>query len=198
MQMDMVVEAWYASHPDDTRHLQALDKNISVSVHFTVLQPDNVTGYLAEVDLDEMLAVLNNGYLSTPFNFTLKSHRWIVNATWALCNDTQTFKTEFKQGGNDELNVYFCDMLAYGQFVGLAQEPPIVLVPELRWKDGVLLQNPALNTKLYNTVQGTYVYDLAEMSQALIHETGHWLGLFHTFQVSRERQTERSSRYSWR
>lgn len=135
---------------------------------------------------DDMIAaqmdVLNDAYsgtgaatgsLDTPFRFNYETTTYTVDAEWAALEPgtkaTRVAKAALHQGDASTLNVYVVDL--GGGLLGYATFPQ-------RGKgqlsqDGVVILDesmPGGDIGFYNE------------GDTLVHEVGHWLGLFHTFQ----------------
>ncbi|MDQ4137558.1 MAG: zinc metalloprotease [Actinomycetota bacterium] len=156
------------------RHLR-----VTVPVHVHVITRDDGSGAPAQDRLDAQLAVLNSAYsgetssaaAATAFRFVVRSVDYTANTDWydwSLSADTDDVeaKTALHRGGPGELNLYVTgleDGLGYATF-------PFERRGAL---DGVVIYN--------ETLPGGG-QDLYNLGDRLVHEVGHWLGLFHTFE----------------
>lgn len=132
---------------------------------------------------NKLLASLNAAFSATHFDFQLIGYDEVVNDRWAGCrnsdaSDTSTGAEDFKKAKrhsdstSEALNVYFCDVdtARGGKANGFAYVPPVVQwIPYL---DGVVLHNPDFSATRFPE---------EAMELAIVHETGHWLGLLHTW-----------------
>lgn len=113
------------------------------------------------------------GSPATPFRFSLTATTFTVNPAWTSLDSgtkaTREAQSALRQGDAGTLNVYAVDLggglLGYATFPqnGRGQLP----------LDGVVI--------LDESMPGGTAEPYAE-GDTLVHEVGHWLGLFHTFQ----------------
>jgi hypothetical protein len=113
------------------------------------------------------------GSSDTPFRFNYETTTYTVNAAWASLEprskETKAAKAALHQGNAATLNVYVVDL--GGDLLGYATFPQ----PgkgQLS-QDGVAI--------LDESMPGGAIEPYNE-GDTLVHEVGHWLGLFHTFQ----------------
>ncbi|MCD0451375.1 zinc metalloprotease [Actinocorallia sp. API 0066] len=151
---------------------------VTVPVAFHVLAPDGTgTGRPSTAMINAQIRVLNDAYggvrggADTGFRFRLASVDTTVNAAWFRdpIGHENSYKPQLRDGGPGTLNLYSADV---GQAVlGYATFPQHVKDrPQL---DGVVIDHRSMP-------HGTYTnYDLGFTA---VHEVGHWLGLFHTFE----------------
>jgi Pregnancy-associated plasma protein-A len=160
--------------------------SVTIDTFFHVISAEPLTK--AEIDrYNAMIAaqvdVLNDAYsgsgaaegsIDTPFRFSLEATDYTVNAAWASLEpgtkETRAAKAALRQGDDaSTLNVYVVDL--GGGLLGYATFPQ-------RGKgqlsqDGVVI--------LDESMPGGDI-DFYNEGDTLVHEVGHWLGLFHTFQ----------------
>lgn len=157
------------------------DEPVTIRVFPHVIYAENDRGKLTETALARQLNALNKAFANTSFRFVdakgseeEQKHpsRFTQNRQWHyMASDTSAeaeAKNELHRGETEALNVYFV-------------EPP----KDLGWatmpwsneagtkQDGVVV--------LYSTVPGGEKKHYDE-GDTLIHEVGHWLGLWHTFE----------------
>ena len=122
--------------------------------------------------LVNQIKILNRSYARTPFKFKLSKITRTTNSTWFFMKiDSQTegqAKRKLHSGGFSTLNVFTTgsdidDALAWTTFPWEHQGSG----------DGIVMN--------YGTLPGGNVskYNLGD---TLVHEAGHWVGLFHTFE----------------
>jgi hypothetical protein len=113
------------------------------------------------------------GSVDTPFRFEHTGTTYTVNPEWASLaygsKETKAAKSALRQGDASTLNVYVVDLggglLGYATFpqqgAGQLSQDGVVILDE---------SMPGGEAAPYN------------LGDTLVHEVGHWLGLFHTFQ----------------
>lgn len=153
----------------------------TIPVYFHVITPDGATGNVSDAAIQAQMKALNQGFSGalggapTGFSFVLVSVDRTVNATWF--NATPSGQDEFKmkralhKGGANALNIYSSTA---GAYLGWAYFPSQFNArPEI---DGIVIDwesMPGTST----TYAGRF-----DLGYTVTHETGHWLGLYHTFQ----------------
>ncbi len=131
---------------------------------------------VADDVIRKQIDVLNDGYALTGFSFELKNINFVNSKRWAsadlfpMTRLEYDMKSQLRQGGSDTLNVYIVPTLNI-QLGGWAYFPwQYRAQPEL---DGVVIAT--------NSLPGGDS-PISKEGIVLIHETGHWMGLLHTFQ----------------
>lgn len=151
----------------------------TVPVWFHVIT-DGGAGSLTQRQIDDQIRVLNLGFAGfyggakTGFTFQLAGVTRTENPTWynarAGGDAERDMKRTLHRGGFETLNVY--SSLA-GGYLGYAYLPGL---PDSRlYLDGIVLNwesVPGAST----TFAGRY-----DLGLTLVHETGHWVNLEHTF-----------------
>ena len=142
---------------------------IRIPTYFHILRGPNVGSLNRSIITDMFMPKLNKGFQSTPFKFVLKGIDKTVDMELYMCNRTifPDKKKQLRIGGDNAMNVYVCNTLAEEQN-GWATYPSATFnaLPY----DGVHIMNPQVAD------------DDVTFYQTLIHETGHWLSLLHTFE----------------
>jgi hypothetical protein len=133
------------------------------------------TGKLTNADRDLIMRRLNEGFANSGFTFIhVGSTKTAdgVNGAVSGCTmgNLQSFQKKMRKGGADTLNIYVCDTTQGGRTenVGFATCPPSVIIGDFPL-DGIGIVHP----DGYGSVM--------DSSESALHETGHWLGLKHTF-----------------
>jgi hypothetical protein len=118
---------------------------------------------------------LNEGFSNSGFTFVHVGSTETadgVNGAVSGCTmrNLQSFQKRMRKGGADTLNIYVCDTTQGGKTenVGFATSPPSVLYGDFLF-DGIGVVHPDGYESILDT------------TESAIHETGHWLGLKHTF-----------------
>jgi Pregnancy-associated plasma protein-A len=171
------VEAYLKAHPEvtannSTRRLQAI--NIPVYLHCF---RSGRSGGECAFTVTRQIAVLNAAYAPT-FSFSLVSALMYDRPDYYNCDAEnpaleRRMKQEFRQGGMSTLNLYACNPA--GGTLGWATFPDGSMGGGSRdvKMDGVVIGTgtmPGGNKAPYN------------LGDTAVHEVGHWLGLYHTFQ----------------
>ena len=147
----------------------------TINVYFHVITSTSGTGNLTNGNINQQMAVMNSSYAPTGWQFTLAGITRTANNSWFSNVDTVSVETAMKnalrQGTADDLNIYTAASVSY---LGWATFPSDYR-PSSKY-DGIVID--------FRTVPGTndpsYVdYNLGD---TLVHEAGHWMGLYHTFQ----------------
>ena len=152
----------------------------TVPVVFHVLALDQTAegGWVSDQQLADQVAVLNasfsgaTGGASSPFVFELSAVDRTIKDRWFLLTSgtraERRMKEALRKGGRDTLNVYVADL--QGGMLGWATYP---------WQTKDNLAGDAVMVDFQALPGGAKAaYDEGD---TLVHETGHWLGLFHTF-----------------
>ncbi|PFH45545.1 hypothetical protein AMATHDRAFT_71591 [Amanita thiersii Skay4041] len=133
-------------------------------------------GFLSTAQIAAQIAVLNRDYRPSGFFWQLAGIDRTLNADWfnnVFSNTPQErdMKARLRKGGPGTLNVYSVGFVNTSPLLGYATFP--WSYASNRINDGVVLNYRSLpggNLPQYN------------LGRTLVHEVGHWLGLFHTFQ----------------
>ncbi|KAF2734175.1 zincin [Polyplosphaeria fusca] len=162
--------------------LMARDKDnnstISVDAVFHVVakgeHKSDINNNMPQAQVDS----LNEAYKDYGISFNLVNVTWNTNNDWAVGNkDADTaMKKALRQGTYRTLNIYFQTDLA-GGVLGRCTLPSDVANgksdPTVYWSDGC---NVNANTMPGGNMDGY------NKGKTAVHETGHWLGLLHTFE----------------
>lgn len=158
--------------------------SIVVPVYFHVVTSGS-NGRVARDQLSAQVEVLNvafankvrqnRGGSATPFTFSLKGYRYVDRAKWFSRSEDPLVESQMKGslriGGANMLNVYTTQprgVLGWATFPNSFAAFPS--------SDGVVIDHRSIpRAKSGNPPGSGFV---------LVHEVGHWLGLYHTFQGS--------------
>ncbi|KAJ7692193.1 zincin [Mycena rosella] len=152
--------------------------NTAVKVYWHVISKDSTLagGNIPDSQIASQIQTLNSDYAGN-ITWTLANTNRTVNADWfnnaGPSTSQQTAMKASRQGGKGDLNVYSvgfvngsgAGLLGYSTFPSSYSGAP--------QDDGIVI--------LFSSVPGgsTNGYNLG---RTLTHESGHWLGLYHTFQ----------------
>jgi len=145
-------------------------QKVTVPTYWHTIYQDK-QGDLKDDTIADSIDILNKAF--TDFTFVVKVKTRTDNGSyWGIVNDfyvESMMKRELRQGGCDALNIYSTDLK--DGLLGWATFPDSCA--DYKKDDGVVI--------LYSSVPGGNAapYNLGD---TLIHEVGHWLGLYHTFQ----------------
>jgi hypothetical protein len=173
------LDATYAAMPNSAKGKGGGKFRANVPVWIHVIS-DGATGNVSQAVLDRQMTVLNLGFAGfyggakSGVSFTLAGVSRTDNAAWynarAGGNDERDMKRTLHRGGFETLNVY--TNLA-GGYLGYAYLPGL---PDSHlWQDGIVL-----NWESMPGASSTYA-GLYDLGYTLIHESGHWFNLEHTF-----------------
>jgi len=153
---------------------------VEIPVYFHVVRAsENLTdGNIPMSQIRAQIYALNEDYANTNLTFTLKHTDYTTNAEWFRAigpgSSLQTaMKKKLRKGGVNALNIYTVGfeegpgsgLLGYSTFPWDYENNPK--------DDGLVI--------LYSSLPGgsSMYYD---EGKTVTHETGHWVGLYHTFQ----------------
>lgn len=135
-------------------------------------------GMVTQSQINQQITELNNAYNSHGVSFKLGNASFTTNDAWAVGgndNADVAMKTALRQGTYADLNLYFQSDMA-GGVLGQCTLPTNVganPAPSVYVRDGC---NIAAGTVPGGPINGY------NMGKTAVHETGHWLGLLHTFE----------------
>lgn len=147
--------------------------NVPVYIHVMLDSLGN--GDVTQQQIDDQMAVLNKDFsggesrsaADTGFRFTLMGVDRFYNDQWHLDKNSPSYRRETRQGGPDALNIWLVDFA----YLGIATFPWDYATSNgtdgIRVYWGSLPGGPERNYNEGDTV---------------VHEAGHWFGLYHTFQ----------------
>lgn len=144
----------------------------TINVYFHVIRDSSGQGGISQQQVNSSMSVLNAAYAGTVFSFNLVSTDFTNNSSWYSSSGGSSeaaMKAALRLGSADDLNIYSNnmgnDLLGWATFPSSYGSSPT--------NDGVVILGdsaPGGSAAPYN--QG----------DTLVHEVGHWMGLYHTFQ----------------
>lgn len=148
------------------------DVEVRVPINFHVIH-DGGIGDVSEADISAQLEVLNDCYSAHGITFTKASVDRTDNATWHRMTMGSKAERDAKRalGKNVDKSLNFYTAGIGAGLLGWATFPSDFLGdPE---RDGVVI----LFSSLPNGTEVPY-----NLGMTAVHEVGHWLGLYHTFE----------------
>ena len=151
---------------------------VSIPIYFHIIT-DGTTGLVSDTTVNKQIVALNNSYsgqlggVKTGFRFRVAGVDHTNNAAWFAVNPgdpaEKAMKRALHKGGSGALNVYTA---SGGDFLGWATFPSSYASKP--WYDGIVMD--------YRSMPGGPYGTNFSLGLTLTHESGHWLGLYHTFQ----------------
>lgn len=158
-------------------------KIVTIPVYAHAIQPSKDVNRAPRKRIKQQIGILNRAYkgkqsnasVPTKFRFELKKIDRRVNKDWYTAPIGKTagkMKRALHRGGRRALNLYFMAPVANGyDLLGWARFPWM-------YKNKPLLDGVVINVKSMRN--GSFAgYNKGDTA---VHEVGHWMGLYHTFQ----------------
>jgi len=151
---------------------------VSIPIYFHVIT-DGANGQVSDTTINNQIVALNKSYsgqlggVRTGFRFRVAGVDHTNNAAWYAVNPGDPAERQMKRalhtGGPEVLNVYTA---SGGDYLGWATFPSSYASKP--WYDGIVID--------YRSMPGGPYGTHFSLGLTLTHESGHWLGLYHTFQ----------------
>lgn len=150
---------------------------ITINTYFHIITKVSEAGTITQQMANDQLTAMNKMYGQYGITFKLLGTDFTQNDAWAVAagSDMDACKQKLRKGKYADLNLYFHTDLT-GGILGTCTLPntvPAGAQPSLYVSDGCNVQA--------GTMPGGSIYGYAAGMTA-VHETGHWLGLLHTFE----------------
>jgi len=144
-----------------------------IPIHFHIITTNTGAGDVQDSQLDTQIAVLNAAYAGSGFQFVKQGYSRARNTTWyngcAQASIERQIRKSLAVDPTHTFNVYTCGL--GGGLLGRATFP--WMYPENSFMHGVVMLNASLPGGSATNYNG---------GDTLTHESGHYLGLYHTFQ----------------
>lgn len=156
---------------------RALQQPVTINAYFHVISTAAKAATITQQMADDQAAALNKAYSPIGITFNLVNTSFTTNDAWAVADGAamDELKVALRAGTYKDLNLYFHTDLT-GGILGTCTLPskvPVGAPTSIYVSDGC---NVAAGTMPGGSIGG---YNQGGTS---IHETGHWLGLLHTFE----------------
>ena len=152
----------------------AARKPRTIPIMFHVLRtsgPADITGNVSRRLIIKQLRILNRAFAHTAFKFRIKMITRTTNRSWFYSNrhssEELAMKRSLRRGGRGTLNVWS----VYGGTGSFGTYP--------WWYPGNPQKDGIAHTVRSLPGGSNAPYDKGDL---LVHEVGHWLGLFHTYE----------------
>ena len=116
--------------------------------------------------------MLNTDYAASGVSFNLAGITRTVNSNWANDNSEYAMKSELREGDYSTLNLYFLTYLS--GYLGYCYFP----TNAVEGSDDFIYDGCSI---LVDTLPGGSAEGF-NLGKTATHESGHWFGLYHTFQ----------------
>lgn len=150
---------------------------INVPTYFHVITTAAGAGTITQIMANAQIAEMNTAYAPYGVSFTLEGTTFTASDAWAVGSGTDgtNLKAALRKGSYSTLNIYFQTELD-GNILGVCTLPS--QVPKGSPASTYVSDGCNVNA---NTMPGGVItgYNLGKTA---VHETGHWLGLLHTFE----------------
>ncbi|KAK5172596.1 uncharacterized protein LTR77_002716 [Saxophila tyrrhenica] len=151
---------------------------IAINAYFHIISTAAQAASVTQDMATQQMAVLNAAYNPYGISFTLAGTDFTTNDAWSVAGtaeDLNALKAALRNGTYKDLNIYFHTDLAGGNLgtCTLPSQVPAGAAPSVYVSDGC---NVNAATMPGGTMGGY------NQGKTAVHETGHWMGLLHTFE----------------
>ncbi|EXL39338.1 hypothetical protein FOCG_18055 [Fusarium oxysporum f. sp. radicis-lycopersici 26381] len=158
-------------------------EGLVIPTYLHVIESKKKAGFVKQQWLYDQMKVLNETYAPHNIQFVLKNITRTVNDKWAANDLSKDKSLALRQGGYDELNIYFeTGLMAEDVSTGICTFP--VKDPVHEGEDGTpyaVLDGCHVNPGTLPGGPGQTWQPKDNKGKLATHEVGHWFGLFHTF-----------------
>jgi len=160
-----------------SRRTSSTTSPVTIPVYVHVMESATGAGNVSDIRIARQVDVLNQTYSGrdadhpggpdTGFRFRLAGVDRFRNSIWHADGDSAAYRARTRRGGRAALNVWLVDFDA----LGIATFP---------WDDASAPRIDGIRIEFKTLPGGSATHYNA--GKTVTHETGHWLGLYHTFQ----------------
>lgn len=156
---------------------QKVSPALSINTYLHLLTTTAKAGTLTQAQATAQVAALNKAYSPIGISFNLVNVSITANDAWAVADgaDMDALKQALRSGTYADLNLYFHTDLT-GGILGTCTLPSQVTAGTSRSQYNSDGCNINANTMPGGSLTGY------NQGMTAVHETGHWLGLLHTFE----------------
>lgn len=156
---------------------KAISPALSINTYFHLLTTTAKAGSLTQTQATAQVAAMNKAYSPYGINFNLINVSITANDAWAVAEgpDMDALKQALRAGSYADLNLYFHSDIS-GGILGTCTLPSHVTADTSRAQYNSDGCNINANTMPGGSQTGY------NQGMTAVHETGHWLGLLHTFE----------------
>jgi hypothetical protein len=153
-------------------------KPIAVDAVFHIIAKNDKKSTITNDMPSAQIDALNTAYKPYDISFDLINVTWTTNDAWAVGEkaDDDAMKKALRQGSYKTLNLYFQTDLS-GGVLGRCSLPSNIATGQ---SDHTVYFNDGCNVNANTMPAGSM--DGYNKGQTAVHETGHWMGLLHTFE----------------
>ncbi|TID13115.1 Extracellular metalloprotease [Venturia nashicola] len=160
------------SRLSSSANIAAANFSATIPTYFHIVSSTANKDMVTDKMISDQLAVMNARYAGSGFSYNLVATDHTVNDQWASQQGDAAMQKALRKGTYGTLNIYFLTDLPtplLGQCVFPVANPPAAALV----KDGCEI----LATSMPGGTMAPY-----NLGLTVVHEVGHWLGLFHPFQ----------------
>jgi len=139
----------------------------AVPVYVHVMRDDQGHGNVTDGQITQQIAVMNQAFVNLDFSFNLIDVSRHYNTAWHYDQQSVRYRSLTRQGGANALNIWVVNIRNLG--VGTFPWD----YPRQGAVDGIRVD--------YESLPGGSIIHF-NLGGTAAHETGHWVGLYHTFQ----------------